>query len=78
MRKRQRDILIDTALLDAKRLGYNPNTNITAYQYEWQGGHFEIIQVEGCKQIHPLEILRIRFKYDKSYIHYIKKILGVK
>lgn len=77
MRKTQYEEMTQTFLKEAKRLGYNPNTNITAYQYDWYG-HFEILQVEGCKQIDPMELLRLKFKYDRSYIYHIKKVLGVK
>lgn len=78
MRKTRFEELSKLYLRSAKRLWYDEKKDITAYEYIWHFNNVEYIFVEGNKFIDALELLRIKFKNDRKYLNYIKKLVEVK
>ena len=78
MRKTRFEELAKLYLHSAKRLWYDEDKDITTYEYIWHFNNVEYIFVEGNKFIDALELLRIKFKNDRKYLNYIKKLVEVK
>lgn len=65
-------------MTSAVRVGYNCSDNVTTYKYKFNNGHVEIIQVEGCKTIDPVNLFLIKCKHNREFSQYIKRMLEVK
>ena len=63
-------------MTQATRIGYSLKTNLTTYKYKFNNGHIEIIQVEGCKHIDPVNLFCIKVNHNKDFAIYLNKVLG--